>query len=363
MAIKQKFFSSAQLSFPALPTQKDAPSGYVDVEGPGDYGFRALAAALIELVLLHPLMEGKDALLEVLVSRYEEFFQPCKTSIVGSPASQRWLQLLKRVPLSQFIPDLGYVLRQIAVDELCANPAIYPDAFIAAKIPIAVSLMRKANALIDACAIAALSNRLCLPITINTIDGCMTLPKQLKYNVDGIRPSLIIQLNNGRYMPYLRTLSTQIGRNMIWSMSAINHTPIVERRMDDILRDISDDRMNIKQQFLSIYNDLKLQVSRATLTKADLIAIYVSGADRCRNLKDLRHSAGLEVGTQRFFETMIATENSATNEVVSSHDEYIIRELILAIARAISLGYMSPSVIYKDNMESTTRAFREPTGP
>ncbi len=350
MTRKQHFFSN--MTQPPLSETKHG--AFIDVGGAGDCGFRAIAAGLIELYSTHSLIQGRDALLQSLLTRYVSLF-PTHThqSTIVTP-TQRLQQLKKRVPWHQLIGEIAFTLRQIAVDELCAHPERYPGAFVGEHEGTSPSVMRKMETWIDESSLAALSNALHLPVTVQVVDGSKSLAHQFQYNTDENHRGVLIRLEKSHYTPYLRENASQGSPNQTPSIVAATDEQAFNRSLPEILMIIAQDQQRMKEKFESIFETLEAQMRLSSeqggLNKQDLLDIYVKGMRTSDYLQGRVHYAGMESGTQHFFDAIKKHEpTSRYSNTSSQHDAYVVHELIHAIARAISIGHISPDAIYKDN--------------
>ena len=105
---------------------------------------------------------------------------------------------------------------------------------------------------------------------------------------------------------------------------------------------LSEEDVLLRNKFESISEDLdalvQLGADKGGLSKDDLLAIYIKGKNSSVEI--------LDADTQQFFSEMISKRN---NRSFASHDDYVINELVSAIARAISRGRMRAETIYTSN--------------
>lgn len=338
MSLDHYFFSSSESPKSLHTFEKKA--GLANGDSNNNDVFHALATGIIELFCRHPLLKLWEGLLDKLVTRFEALFSGRSHENLPNTSASRMQQIMKRVPMQQFISELAFTLRQIAVDELCINPEIYPSAFIGVSKDTSPEIMRRTDTSLDASSIAALSNSLGLPITVNVVERGKILPKQLYYNVDKLstRPCVLIKLESRHFTP-MQPPKT---------MPAHKDDLAFNRSMPEILGIIADDQLRIKHKYDSVRQHLEafvlLDPEEGVLNKADLIAIYVKWINSTEYLSGQKCYAGTEYGYQHFFEAI-----NDDDKMLPNHNGYITQELINAIARAITIGHMHPDVIYKDN--------------
>jgi hypothetical protein len=338
MAIKHHFFPIT-VTTPSFLKNTSAPqAGFTDVGDKKDCGFRAIAAGLVDLLSRHHLIKGKELLLTTILTRHESLFKYTSDSATLSTASQKIQKLITKIPLNQLITELAYTLRQIAVDELCANPTLYPDAFIDhPNHSSSPEHMRHPESWINESSLLALSNRLRLPITIHVVTSENDLPKIIHYHSDKSMPCVLIKQNKTQYMPYLHLLSQHI-------QAKHDHNPLEQHpiqttdpRLNEIRALIAEQGARMRQTFESICTDLKKNLEAGVLSKAALLAIYVHG---------IKDNDCLEAhGAQ----PIIADFKSRSLELFApvEHTDFMIEPLVHAIASAISIGRMSRHALYR----------------
>lgn len=358
MSIKQNFFIHTT-GASDKPSMAQKSGAFIDVGGTGDCGFRAIAAGLIDLYSRPALTAGRDALLQTLFTRFDVLFPTHAHQTSVLTPMQRLQQLQKRKPYHQLIVEMGHTLRQIAVDELCANPEHYPGAFVGEHEGTTPAMMRKTSTWVDESSLAALSNTLHLPITVNVVDGAKSLPHQFHYRVDSNSPSILIQLEKGHYVPFLRGPIPPTRPNWVQCITPAKDDLAFDRDLPDILARIADDQKRMKDKFESIRHQLETQVllgsKQGGLNQQDLLDIYVNGMQTSDYLGLRACFSGLESGRTDWLDAI-------KRRVVGCHDEYLVKELVHAIARAISIGHMSPDVIYKDNQGAVGARLCAPSG-
>ncbi|WP_019215572.1 OTU domain-containing protein [Legionella tunisiensis] len=356
-------FFTRQLGSVAKPIVKPSPEpSFVNVGGTGDCGFRSVAACLIDDYLFKRNLANQQ-LLEKILARYFDYFphpQP-----FGRTARDR-LESMTRSPLAmaECTRRFAYVLRQIAVDELCTYPEKYRGAFASFEDndqhakedkETTPQQMRQETTWIDESAIAALSNALGeLPIEVQVVTKNRALPMRLQYNVPSdTTPAVVMQLQKGHYIPRV----SQPARFMNISEQQSNMGPLqpVTRDIQDppqseILAKIAAEDQRLRDEFDQTLNQLTASVVAGEVTKEELLEIYIKGMAKSDYLQGRIKYVGLEHGNQRFFEAIESAKPGAKIKAVKldsgSHDEQVITELVHAIARAISIGQLNPNMVF-----------------
>ena len=316
-------------------------STFEDVGRTGDSGFRAVALAFIDSYLTHPHMD--DERLITVLNRHFSYFSQEQTVPV-TPAD-RLQYLSKEVRLS----ELQYTLRQMAVDEICANPANYRGAFVTPLRHITPEEMRRPTTWIEQhCFAAAMAKVLGIPIEVKVVDSRKTLPMRCFYHPSEDSqtntPPIVIQLQGNRY-------SSQVGSSaryatlvnqIVGEVQPVSDSITNDPSLSEILTIIDNEDKHLVKVYEQTHHRLAAMVKAEELNKADLLAIYVTGI--ARNLSGRTAYVGVAHGSQQFFDAIMHPTISHADEI--SHDKQLIDELVDAIAREISIHGMCEDDIY-----------------
>lgn len=117
---------------------------------------------------------------------------------------------------------------------------------------------------------------------------------------------------------------------------------------ESLERHLNDQQSVIKHTFETICQELETR----GWGKDALLDIYIKGI----HTGEKAFYPGTELGTQSFFEDILGKENSTRS--IGNHDDYVIAELICAIARAISIGNMSTTSITSSPVPSSTHRWQ-----
>lgn len=331
----------------------------VDVGGNGDCGFRAAAAGFIDNFISNKRI--KSELLNKVLFHHFGYFPDQRLVAPGllTPA-ERMQQLIKHVAMPELVKALAYTFRQLAVDELVANPAQYRGAFANRTEQTEPATMRKPSTWIDESAIAALAQALNLPIEVKVVERGKELPMRLQYNAMATKPGVSMQLQAGHYIPFLTHAADFSGVKA----PSVNVTKPVEpvdtndRNLPEILALIAEDDQRMLDSFDNTHHRLTAMVNAGELTKADLLAMYIKGMANSDYLQGRVKYVGIEHGSQDFFEKVISAAKRGT-DIVSlphDHDEQIVQELVHGIARATSIGHMNADALLDEREDLTLRS-------
>ncbi len=116
---------------------------------------------------------------------------------------------------------------------------------------------------------------------------------------------------------------------------------------------LTDDQMQLKNKFDSIYHELEALVrlgsEKGGLNKNDLLNIYIQGINSTNGTS----CAETEFGTQHIFDGILSKHNP---KLLGTHDDYVMSELMHALARGVSIGCMSFDAILEGKGHVSLRA-------
>lgn len=350
MSYKQDFFSSGSDENETSQAKRLKKGNFVWVGDHVSGGFRAIAAVLIEQFMQQPLNKEQAHLYTNLLERYELIFSKEHGELTPDKLILRMQKLLDNMSIKQLITDMGYVLRQFAVDECCVNATVYPHVFLSDKGSIAPGLMRQDDAqLDDEISLAALSMKLRLDIRVRISSRDKSLPKFINYysSHKGLLPMIQLALDEGCYKPSLSGALALRSLDTTQCRVSNNRLMVNDPDIDDIIENIADSQLKLKKRFDTLCHDLtnlnQPRPKKEGLSKQNLLDIYI---------KSLEHIS-VEASFIGDFKTASETYNtSELNLSWSNHDEYVKTKLIQAISRSICLERLSTSLIYNDNYGS-----------
>lgn len=329
----------------------------VDVGGHGDCGFRAIAAGIIDNIVAHDTPLSNMRLLETLLQNYDIYF-PQRDYLSPKNVKERFRRMISNpILLQQFVRNLAYVLRQIAVDEMVSRPEIYRAAFVNHHENTSPQMMRKESTWIDESAIAALSNVLHLPIAVSVVEKEKNLPLKLHYlpqNIDFIENNELasevsIQLKNNHYQPKVACpkLFAPMHHEFIADRVYEEEISYRDPSESEIMLKIAESDHKIVHDFEHHYQRLSAMVVSGDIEKSDLLDIYIQNMSQSDFLQGFARNVELN---RINFENIIdaaQTQRQDLNENSVMLDDYMLERLIHAIARAMTIGHVKADPIYQ----------------
>jgi len=333
-------------------TQQLSRRAIVDVGGNGDCGFRAIAAGIMDNVLANKALFANKVLMTTLFEIYDRY-APANMSQPKDPYERLKNIFVAPMQRAQFIVNLAVVLRHMAVDEMLAHPEHYRGAFIRENEGTSPQMMRKPETWIDESAIAALSNTLNLPIQVNAVEQNKELPHKYVYHPASKQDNktqpdrVVIQLASGHYQPLVkRPEAFQISGMNTMSIS-IDGSKIVHNDppMEEILATIDAYDQMMVEKFENYHNELTSLCIDNKLDKSQLLSIYIEGMKGSDYLQGFSRYHDLH---RAHFETVVnaARNGDTVNTPTETQEEYVVKCLIHAISRAMTIGHLDENVIF-----------------
>lgn len=309
----------------------------VNVGGFGDCGFRSVAAGIIDA---YPKVDD-EILKKIFACYYNYFPQNIPPKASGTlTVSERMDFLLHdhRNNLPQLLINMAYVLRQIAVNKLVANPCDFPGVYADNHEETSIEAMRKPGTYIDESAIAALASALDIRIETAVIERNKELPLHLVYNKEA-NTAVHMQLKDRHYMPKVYNAAPFQSASKpfihVTQPKAVVHQ---DRPMAEILKEIEAGMAKDRAAFEEMHDTLCIMLVEGELNKGDLLTLYVKHMPASDYLQGRTGQIAAEYDNQDFFLSALEhPENSAK----TSHDEQILTELVHALARAHAIGHLS----------------------
>jgi hypothetical protein len=359
-AAKTGFFSRTP---PGLKTSRKSGARpvLVNVGGAGDCGFRAIAAGIVNKVLVE---NQNSPELRALLQRHYQYFPQHRIPVrlPTGPEGVRYildpratafnnhsLQLNNRA-MAELIQTLAYTIRQMAVDEMVAHPEKYRGAFIGPEnesMPTSVEAMRLAGTWIDETAIAAAAVATQFPIDVRVVAPGKEVPLCLHYGVQNSRQTPItIQLQNQHYIAQVNDPArfekiTSVAANTVYPQKIKQTDP----ELKEVLTKIAKEDERLLKTFEDVKGRLTAAVAAGEVSREQLLTIYISGLNQSDYLQGY---VGIEHGNQKFFADLKA--NTSDLDIIrmqyDSQEDQITQQLVHAIARAVSINHLDPAEVF-----------------
>lgn len=336
---------------------------FINVGGIGDCGFLTCASGVIDNAFK---IRPNQALLRKVLERHNKhyplpFFQNMQTP---SGYVKDLINSIKNKPesMNKFMHEFADTIRQMTVDELCANPLSYPGAFVGKNEGTSPQEMRKQTTWIDESYIAAASHALQIPIKVKVVADGKEIPARLHYGQEyASHDKIVMQLQNNHYIPQIANpvLLEAFKKQALQPAHPLE--PKVESQkadpeLSELLKLIEAENTHLLKVFKDSVERLQKRVQLGELSKDNLLTIYIKGMNNSDYLQGRVKYVGIEHGNQNFFN---AIENTKRRQAIGglpngSHDEQVTKELIHAIARAISIGQLNADDVFEYEQPANT---------
>ncbi|WP_078767368.1 hypothetical protein [Legionella maceachernii] len=170
---------------------------------------------------------------------------------------------------------------------------------------------------------------------------------------------ITIQLQGKHYLPKVKNpenfvLLDPVSAHRIEPAKPI-HQPANDPTLSEILKKIEEADEAMLKEYAQTSSRLELMVRNKELSKDDLLRIYIEGIKKSDYLEGRVKQVGIENGNQDFFEQAIERGRKNVKAIAlpqGNYEDQITKELVHAIARAISIGQLDHSVY--ENVETSS---------
>lgn len=314
----------------------------VNVGGNGDCGFRSVAAGLIDAF---PRVD-EDVLKRIFAHYYIYYPKDIPPKESGSLTEAERMDFLLRDyrgSMSQLLKNLAFVLRQMAVNKISADPCKFPGVYADNHENTSLEAMRKAETWIDESAIAALALELDIQIDTAVFERDKKLPLHLTYN-KGAKTVVHLQLQDHHYMPEVYNPRLFLAANKppvhTTEPQAVDHQ---DRPMSEILKDIEAGMARDRALYEEVHDSLSVMVAEGDVDKQDLLSLYILHMPSSDYLQGRVGQIGVEYNNQDFF---LSALRQPDNSAKTTHDERIIAELVHALARGCAIGQIAREELF-----------------
>ncbi|MDR3442565.1 MAG: hypothetical protein P4L65_06060 [Legionella sp.] len=181
----------------ALPKQVQGKQGAVyDLIDAGGELFHATAVALIDYMSLTPRVN--DVTLKKILERFYQYFPRYISNQSYLRLADRMQMLCTNSHKSKVVECMAYVLLQLTIDELLADPLEYREIFDGLSTETPKGYLRDPKTVLPAIALAALAKTLDLTIALTYKELDKELGKRVLYMgaSKSLNPALVIQVQH-----------------------------------------------------------------------------------------------------------------------------------------------------------------------
>ena len=271
MAVKS-FFSQTPLS-----QVKEQVPEYTFIPVGGEQ-FHALSVALIDGFKSFP--HANEAFLKKVLERFFAYYPKfIPTQQYLTPADRMGL-LVNSSRKSEIVECMAYVLRQLVVDEIYANPLNYRQAFDGLSSQTPKDYLRQMNTVLPANCLSALAKALGIKLSLSFTEHGKELRDRKIYNyslANSPEFKMVIQIQDADYFPGVKNKADfayvgQLAVSPLKPSDAVSHQT---GTVAEILELIATDNKRLLVSYDQRRKTLMSMVAAGELTKEPLIILYI----------------------------------------------------------------------------------------
>ena len=344
----QGFFRPADASLTPEKEPLLAPAGQ-----DADSMFRAFVMAFLDSTQAHPKINS-DLLGTVLTHHFSSFPEH-KSSLAGLLTAKECLQqLLQDVPQSKLINAMAYTFRQIAVDEILANPTAYRPAFSGVALGLTEPLMRQSGTPLHQCALIALATALAMPLEILETNTGQELHRRYQHNLrfekTSTNPRIVVQNKQEQYLARVAHPEWfNFKSHRLQNSPAVEQGGQTSQKLLHAVAMIQKDDERLQKQYKTLFNRLATMLQAGEITKDELIDAY------SRNIPTKEIASMQNLDSQYMQEKQIEPAFSAGSKTLDAS----VTQLVHALSKAMVLGYMQEEQVF-NSIDSRHAADRLP---
>lgn len=303
---------------------------YIDV---GGGQFRAVAVALIDR--LNSANRINESTLKIILERFFTFFPQYKLSQAYLTLGERMKMLINSSRRSEVVECMAYVLRQLTVDALYADPLSYREVFEGLSPDTSTDYLRQPSVVLHVSAFAALAHAVDLKITLSF----QWRGKELRLREDFSNESLPfiplevkLQVQDDHYFPEVRNKTDfmYVGRLAVHFPTPVVIPSSPEKTIKEILDLIATHNKELHQSYHQWCKNLFSMVAAGELTRQDLITLFIEFLPE-------KYNPSLTTGSTQFFSSLAPLENNGmVTESIGDSEQQIIELLVESLAGWIS---------------------------
>jgi len=312
----------------------------------GGKQFHAAAVAIIDC--FNNSTRINEPSLKKILERFFDYYPKFISVQPYLTAHDRMSMLLTGSRKSEIVDCMAFVLRQLAVDEIYANPTNYREVFSKLSSETPESYLRQPDTSIPASGLKALTAALGITITLSYTEHGKELRKLETYedvSINHPKFEVMLQVQGDQYFPRVKSKAdfAFVGQLATPSVEPAHKHSEKTVVLAGIFEKISEDNSRLLLAFEQNKKRLMSMVDAGELTKEQLLTLYV---------KFLPKSHEPLISQTEFFQQL---EHLDRKPIVPEHpensDKYVAKLLVETLAAWISTKQVDVDRLY-DNMES-----------
>lgn len=320
---------------PAVNSNKQTTSGHTFIKAGGQQ-FNALAIAFID----H--FKSGSRFNESSIKKILEHFYAYYPKFISQQAyltpMERMGILINSARKSEVVSCLAYVLQQITIDEVYANPLQYREAFDGLNAGESKAFLRQSGTELPASVLRALSQALGLTIVLSFTERGKELARREIYSVSTpqtLKTELVLQVSHNKYYPRVRNEADYAYVGQL-AIKAPEPLVTIEDNGDTIaefIGQISEDNKQLLRTYNQWRQNFLNMVQIEELSTESLMTLYI---------KFLPESNSIIPDSKSFFAKLSETEVKLISVKHMDKSKYVNEELAGALAEWISTRQVNP---------------------
>ncbi len=244
----------------------------------GKNPFLAVAGAFIDAITNGSRIN--DATLKTVLERFFLYYPKFKSSQPYLTPAERMSFLINGARKSEIVECKAFVLRQITIDEIYANPLNYKEVFEGLVPSTSNGYLRDPNVLMPVSALRALTQSLAITLTLSHVEHGKELRMKEIYTNSAINTpklELVLQVQGEQCFPKVKNKAdfAYVGQLAINPPKPVENENEKAGTIADKVALIAEDNKRLLQSYLQWRKNLLTMLDDNELTTADLVDSYV----------------------------------------------------------------------------------------
>ncbi|WP_298625163.1 hypothetical protein [uncultured Legionella sp.] len=320
---------------PAINTSKQATSEHTFIKVGGQQ-FRAVAVAFIDH--FKSATRVNDASIKKILERFYTHFPKFISHQAYLTPMERMGILINSARKSEVVDCLAYVLHQITIDEVYAQPLKYREVFDGLDAKTEKMLLRQPGTELPASVLRALSQVLGVTITLSFTERGKDLRLREVYTSSvpqTAKIELVLQVNDGKYFPRVKNEGdyVYVGQLAVKAPEPVVNIGQNTGTVAEYIELIAEDNKQLLRTYNQWRQNFLNMVKIDELSTESLITLYI---------KFLPEKSTIIPDTKLFFSKLTDPDGKLLPVKDMNNSRYVIEELAGTLAEWISINQVNP---------------------
>jgi hypothetical protein len=302
--------------------------------------FQALAVASLDY--FKRTSRVNDETLKKILERFYYHFPKFISTQPYLTATERMSMLVNGNRKSEIVECMAYVLQQMMIDEIYANPLQYKEVFADLPPTTTQASLRQPNVTIPVSALEAFTKVTGINLTLSIVEHEKELRKRIVFvgNPNNPHSGIAIQANQGQYHPSVKNKPDflYVGQLAISMAKPVEKPCPQELTISEMVDRISEDDKRLRQIHRKWQQNLLNMLELNEITYDDLLTMYTN---------NLPSSQNMAVSPGQAFARLMQSEIQVLDGSNTVDQSVKAKSLTSALAQWISLGYVSPDDLFE----------------